>query len=200
MAELYSKYDNMKNGIKSFFSNLIKRLVELYHRFISLINNNKGISILLAAVIIFGITGDYIFPFIWATVLYLLTILYKVTENKKEKEVLELLDLEGFKELNGILDSYVEECYNRDVGFFNPNIISDYISEKEQKRLMQELKDSVASNMSVNFRKKLELYYGENRVDSILATKCFIFVTLLAANNNQSIYNKTPVNAKTTKK
>lgn len=200
MAELYSKYDNLNNGIKSFFSNLVKKLLEIYHRIISAISNNKGISILLASIIIFGITGDYVFPFIWATVLYLLTLLYNMLENKKEKEVLTLLDFDEFKELNGILDSYVEECYNRDVGFFNPNIISDYISEKEQKRLMQELKDSVASNLSASFRKKLELYYGENRVDTILATKCFIFITLLAANNNQSIYNKTPINAKNIKK
>ena len=61
---------------------------------------------------------------------------------------------------------------------------------------MQELKNSVASNMSRSFRKKIELYYGDDRLDSILSTKCFIYITLLAAGNNSSIYQNTFTNNK----
>ena len=96
--------------------------------------------------------------------------------------------------MDKILDLYIEECYNRDVGFFHPNIMNDYVSEKEQIALMQELKDSVASNMSKAFRKKLELYYGDDRLGSILSSKCFIYITLLAAGNNRVIYQQKPIN------
>ncbi len=103
--------------------------------------------------------------------------------------MIELVEFDQFKELDKVLDKYIEECYNRDVGFFNPTAVSDYISENEQIRLMKELKDSVASNMSEVFKNKLELYYGKDRVPNILSTKCFIFITLMAAGNNKAIYS-----------
>lgn len=189
MAELYSKYDNLKNNAKAFFTNLFIKLKTLYLFILDNINNHKGIYILLASIVIYLISGDYVFPFIWATVLYLLTLAYDYINYKKEKEMIELVEFDQFKELDKVLDKYIEECYNRDVGFFNPTAVSDYLSEKEQIRLMKELKDSVASNMSEVFKNKLELYYGKDRVPNILSTKCFIFITLMAAGNNKAIYS-----------
>lgn len=194
MAEFYSKYDNLRNNIKWFFNNLFLNIRIGTDSIIKNILDHKGIYILLASIIIFLISGDYIFPFVWATVLYILTLAYKYLDHKKEKELLELIEFDQFKELDKILDLYIEECYNRDVGFFHPNIMNDYVSEKEQIALMQELKDSVASNMSRTFRKKLELYYGDDRLGSILSSKCFIYITLLAAGNNRVIYQQKPIN------
>lgn len=189
MAELYSKYDNLKNNAKAFFTNLFIKLKTLYLFILDNINNHKGIYILLVSIVIYLISGDYVFPFVWATVLYLLTLAYDYLNYKKEKEMIELVEFDQFKELDKVLDKYIEECYNRDVGFFNPTAVSDYISENEQIRLMKELKDSVASNMSEVFKNKLELYYGKDRVANILSTKCFIFITLMAAGNNKAIYS-----------
>lgn len=188
MAELYSKYDNFRNAVKGLFTTFFLNLKIGLDFILKNILDHKGLYILIASIAIFLISGDYIFPFVWATVLYLLTLAYRYLDYKKEKELLDLIKFDQFQELDKILDAYIEECYNRDVGFFNPKIINDYISEKEQIRLMQELKNSVASNMSKSFRKKFELYYGEDRLDSILSTKCFIYITLLAAGNNSSIY------------
>ena len=196
MAEFYSKYDNFRNAVKGIFTTFFLNLKIGTDSIIKNILDHKGIYILLASIIIFLISGDYIFPFVWATVLYILTLAYKYLDNKKEKELLELIEFDQFKELDKVLDLYIEECYNRDVGFFHPNIVNDYISEKEQITLMQELKDSVASNMSKTFRKKLELYYGDDRLGSILSSKCFIYITLLAAGNNRAIYQKPITNDK----
>lgn len=196
MAELYSKYDNFRNAVKGLFTTFFLNLKIGTDSILKNILDHKGLYILIASIAIFLISGDYIFPFVWATVLYLLTLAYRYLDYKKEKELLDLIKFDQFQELDKILDAYIEECYNRDVGFFNPNIINDYVSEKEQIRLMQELKNSVASNMSRSFRKKMELYYGDDRLDSILSTKCFIYITLLAAGNNSSIYQNTFTNNK----
>lgn len=196
MAELYSKYDNFRNAVKGLFTTFFLNLKIGIDSILKNILAHKGLYILIASIAIFLISGDYIFPFVWATVLYLLTLAYRYLDYKKEKELLDLIKFDQFQELDKILDAYIEECYNRDVGFFNPKIINDYVSEKEQIRLMQELKNSVASNMSRSFRKKIELYYGNDRLDSILSTKCFIYITLLAAGNNSSIYQNTFTNSK----
>lgn len=67
-------------------------------------------------------------------------------------------------------------------------------NSKAENKLINELKDSLASNMSPSLRRKIELYYGEGRVEYILSIKCLTYITSIAANSKRAIYNIKPLN------
>lgn len=149
--------------------------------------NNKGMFILVVTLIATLATGMYYVVPLWGTVLYLLLLATNIFNYKKEKDAIDDIDISTFNKLDAVLDNYIQNCYTRDVGFYRPKS-NDYITEKEQNKELGELLDSVAKNISPSMREKLERYYGKHNVDSILARKCLVFISLLAANNNKNIY------------
>ena len=149
--------------------------------------NNKGMTILVGTLISTLATGMYCIVPLWGTVLYLLLLATNIFNYKKEKDAIDDIDISTFNNLDTVLDNYIQNCYTRDVGFYRPKS-DEYITEKEQNKELSELLDSVARNISPSMREKLERYYGKHNVDSILARKCLVFISLLAANNNKNIY------------
>ena len=97
MAELYSKYDNFRNAVKGLFTTFFLNLKIGIDSILKNILAHKGLYILIASIAIFLISGDYIFPFVWATVLYLLTLAYRYLDYKKEKELLDVIKFDQFQ-------------------------------------------------------------------------------------------------------
>jgi hypothetical protein len=133
--------------------------------------------------------------------LYSLILLKKYLDFRIHKEEMDSIDLdrlllsnddplkkEGVSELIG---NYVEDCFNRDVLFFNVFKDDDYIDESTEKRLLSELCDSAAANMSRTMRDKLALYYGRDNLDIIIGRKCFATITMFVAKHNHKIYDGT---------
>ena len=83
---------------------------------------NKGLSILILAIIISILTGDKFTYFFWGTILYLLIHHTKKVEDKKESDILKEIDFKllgsGDDSLSALLDQFIADCFNRDVIFF----------------------------------------------------------------------------------
>ena len=128
---------------------------------------------------------------------------YKSNENF-DKEILKMIDIEriGFtqeknnekkKSITDIIGEYVEDCFNRDVLFFRPYEKTQYISQDEEKLLLQELLDSAASNISPHVKEILGWYVNEDSVDKIIGRKCLQTITLFVADHNKHIIITEPI-------
>lgn len=153
---------------------------------------------IMIATIIFFITGylngDLNYYFALGVILYGITS-YREANKPKEQSKFDTIPMEidifkfgkGDNSISKILDDYIDDCFTRDVLFFRVNNI-DYIPEKEEKKILNTLLDSVAANMSPYLKRKFDYYYGDGRTDIILARKCLIVVSMYVANNNKNIY------------
>lgn len=183
----YHKY-NFINWYRGLKTSMYNRIVSIF----KLSMDNKGLSILILSILLSILTRDNFTYFFWGTVLYLL--IHHTNRIKEEKEYDKLQDIDfkllgaGEESLSAILDQFIADCFNRDVIFFRGIKDKEYINDKDEKEMLNTLLNSVASGLSPILRDKLALYYG-NQLDSILARKCFITVSLFVANNNKNIYN-----------
>lgn len=183
----YYKY-NFSTWYKNKKFNIKNKLISLFKAAMG----NKGLSILILAIIISILTGDKFTYFFWGTILYLLIHHTKRIEDKKESDRIKDIDFKllgsGDESLSAILDQFIADCFNRDVIFFRGIKDKEYINDKDEKEMLNSLLNSVAGGLSPILRDKLALYYGE-QLDRILARKCFITVSLFVANNNKNLYN-----------
>lgn len=135
-------------------------------------------------------------------ILYSMILAKKYLDHRMYKETMDSIDIDRLmlpkdnplikeQPISEIIGNYVEDCFNRDVLFFNVIKEDDYVDEPTEKRLLHELIDSVASNMSKPLRTKLALYYGEDSLDIVLGRKCLATVTLYVATHNHKIYDGT---------
>ena len=196
MINLYDKYTYIKLSIKSFFGKITNKISRFKSFMIYSIKNNKGITIFLIAFALSVALDDKVFPLLWGTIIYLLTLCREILDTKKENKKIDLVSFDEYTKLDEILDQYVQECFLRDVAPFNLEAIQNekITNSKAENKLINELKDSLASNMSPSLRRKIELYYGEGRVEYILSIKCLTYVTSIAANSKRAIYNIKPLN------
>lgn len=195
--QLFRFYNNSIINLKKLFLFISNKLKLYIPKLWNTLYNNKGASILTIVLILSIWSGDYItYPF-WGAILYLLTFITKKFEYNKRKNELDSIDPLIFNKLDKELDEYIAACYTRDVAFYRPTLNAGYINEKEINAQLKELLDSVVISMGPNMRTKLELYYGKETLNSLIARKCYIQVSLLAANNNKNIHMRVPnINSK----
>lgn len=146
---------------------------------------------IITAMLLFFLPMEY-YAYIIPTSLsiYILHLLTLYTKHTIEKESIELLDFNYFKdkadESEDVLDGFINECFTRYLVLFRAYKDMEYINEKEEMIMRKELLDMIVSSLSPLFLKKMRLYYGSN-VETILSQKAFIKVTLFVANNNKQI-------------
>lgn len=130
-------------------------------------------------------------------VLYGSVLMKQYIRHRIEKETLDSLDLDKIsnKEKNNsiidILNTYIENCFDRDVLFYAVIKHDDYIDAETEKRLLDELLDSALLNMSDEVRLKLSKYLGSENLIRIMGRICMTTVTIFVANHNKNIYQKT---------
>lgn len=179
---------NTKNKIVGFFSYLWDKIYikDTFKRTI------VYIGLVLS---ILGILLNQILEFLILYVV-IVTLLYigREYEDYKARKIIDSLDV--FKmgmddnSLSHLLDSYIDDCFTRDVLFFKGVHENMYVNEKLENMLRDELLNSVIKNMSPYIRTKLDYYYGKGSTDIIIGRKCFIKVAMFAATNNKAIYSK----------
>ena len=179
---------NTKNKIVGFFSYLWDK-VYIKDTF------KRAVVYIGLTLSILGILLNQILEFLILYVV-IVTLLYigREYEDYKARKIIDSLDV--FKmgmddnSLSHLLDSYIDDCFTRDVLFFKGVHENMYVNEKLENMLRDELLNSVIKNMSPYIRTKLDYYDGKGSTDIIIGRKCFIQVSMFAATNNKTIYSK----------
>lgn len=137
--------------------------------------------------------------YIIVSLLFLLIILDIVKDHLDKKIQLEQfkyvdLDYFNFNKTNGLdpLDAYIDICMSNRLILMGYKEGS-YITEVQEKEILKEVLEEVASNMGHLMKSKFELIYGVGHVDEVLANKCFIKVSLFVANNNKPRYSNNEI-------
>lgn len=137
--------------------------------------------------------------YIIVSLLFLLIILDIVKDHLDKKIQLEQfkyvdLDYFNFNKTNGLdpLDAYIDICMSNRLILMGYKEGS-YITEVQEKEILKEVLEEVASNMGHLMKSKFELIYGVGHVDEVLANKCFIRVSLFVANNNKPRYSNSEI-------
>lgn len=150
-----------------------------------------GLVILLVTIFLSLFTKDINTYGLWGTVLYLLTIIYRFISLKMDLYKADRVDLEELKKLNDItkpsvLDSIIEDCFNRNLLMFHTRnfMKKGYINSKEEQLMVNDLLDNLAYYITPYVKKKLEIYYGDN-LERIITEKVVIRVALYASDHNK---------------
>ena len=156
--------------------------------------NNVAYSLIVISIILSILFCDKFTFFILGIIVYILYLKKEKFEFEKRKFEIDSIDLrfmnvDNPESISKILDNYIEDCFNRDVLFPRGLKKDEYINATTEREMLDALLDSVTNNISVQLRNKLDLYYGKDRTDIIIGRKCFVYVSLFAANSNKSTYN-----------
>lgn len=188
--QIMRKLDDSKLSISNKISSLSDNSKNAYESVSNYIINHKGKSILVVSFLL-SLMDSCIWLF-WGTVLYLLVELHRYLNYKMKRNDMNSLDVKLLSDkdtgIDKILSDYVEECFARDVLFFRGDT-ENYINNKSENEMLNQLLDVCATNISPLIREKLEQYYGEGNVDKIIGRKCFSTVTVFVANKNKNIYH-----------
>ena len=188
--QIMRKLDDSKLSISNKISSLSDNSKNAYESVSNYIINHKGKSILVVSFLL-SLMDSCIWLF-WGTVLYLLVELHRYLNYKMKRNDMNSLDVKLLSDkdtgIDKILSDYVEECFARDVLFFRGET-ENYINNKSENEMLNQLLDVCAANISPLMREKLEQYYGEGNVDKIIGRKCFSTVTVFVANKNKNIYH-----------
>ena len=190
LRQIMIKFDDAKLSISNKISSLSDNSKNAYESVSNYIINHKGKSILVVSFLL-SLIDSCIWLF-WGTVLYLLVELHRYLNYKMKRNDMNSLDVKLLSDkdtgIDKILSDYVEECFARDVLFFRGDT-ENYINNKSENEMLNQLLDVCATNISPLMREKLEQYYGEGNVDKIIGRKCFSTVTVFVANKNKNIYH-----------
>lgn len=191
IRDLFERY-NDRVVLKNKMELIMIIVKEKMKKIIDYIDTHKGLIIFIATLflcIIDNIRYQYIIP---ASILYVLVIINRLYNHKVEKDKLDMIDMKEYVDIcseQGALDKYINDCFNRQYLLYIGYKDKSYINKEEENKMLKDLLDDVALNMSREMRDKLKLYYG-SRIDYILTEKCYITVMLFVANNNKTIYEK----------
>lgn len=199
-------YEKLKQKYINFDSDIFKLkylqckslIVKIYSEILRRIIKNKGPSIFFLVLLLYIINGNLLINTICGSILYLMILANRLLNHKMKKDRLNMINLKEFNDFNkidgneNILDIYINDIFSRYIILNEGTINSTYINEKTEKAMLKALLDQCARNMSKDLRDKLMLYYGTEGFPNIMTEKCYIKVSLYAANINKSLYAKAP--------
>ena len=180
-------------------SNTVKETIELSKK---ALETYPGYCILFFMILSF-IKYDLITVSISGCIIYITILIKQYIKNKIEQENIKSIDLDRVgsiiegsdkKSILDIINDHVENCFDRDVLFFNVIDKDDYITSEVERSLLNELLDSALINMSNEVRIKLSQYVGSDNLTHLIARRCMMVVTIFVANHNKNIYQRTKEN------
>lgn len=185
MNKIQMKYSQFKKKVQTIIEAL-QKMVEEY----------PGVVVLCTMMIIFPF-NDLITISVSGFVIYMAVLAKQYIKHRIERETLESLELDRFgnsienkKSVIDIINEYIENCFDRDVLFFNIIDKDDYIDSETERKLLNELLDSALLNMSEEMRVKLSRYVSDEGLTRIIGRRCMIVVTIFVANHNKNIYQQ----------
>ena len=195
MERVFIKKENIKSSLINTKNKIVEFFSYLWDKVYIKDTFKRTIVYIGLTLSILGILLNQILEFLILYVV-IVTLLYigREYEDYKARKIIDSLDV--FKmgmddnSLSHLLDSYIDDCFTRDVLFFKGVHENMYVNEKLENMLRDELLNSVIKNMSPYIRTKLDYYYGKGNTDIIIGRKCFIKVAMFAATINKTIYTK----------
>ena len=167
------------NKIQMKYSQFKKEMERIIEALKEMITEYPGVVILCIMIIIFPF-NDLITISVSGFIIYMAVLAKQYIKHRIERETLESLELDRFgnstenkKSIIDIINEYIENCFDRDVLFFN---IID--------------KDSALLNMSEDMRIKLSRYVSDEGLTRIIGRRCMMVVTIFVANHNKNIYQQ----------
>lgn len=183
--------------IQTCYKKFIQKKDEFVQILIDMLSIYPGWVTLGVMLIIFPF-NDLISITVSGSIIYLTILCRQYIKHKIEKDTLDSIDMDRFgnslenkKSILDIINDYIENCFDRDVLFFNVIDKDDYIDTETERRLLNELLDSSLVNMSEQMRLKLSIYVTDEALTRIIARRCMMVVTIFVANHNKNIYQRT---------
>lgn len=189
IKEVVKKMLDNHPTLKIWYIDLKRWVVNLYYN----IMENKGKVICLCCLILCLLGPLHPLDYaLLASILYAAILCRELVDHKKEKDILDSVDIHYFetanKNLEDPLDGYIDACINEYMILYRGLNNNAYINDKEEQNIRKGVLDIVASNFGPLMKKKFEMYYGHGQVTNILAKKCFIRISLYVANVNKALY------------
>ena len=201
-ARILMEWMDYMNQMKPKVSKTINNVMDAIEDLLFILDSSPGWIILIFAILFLLLGLPIIGVSIGSALLYASIQLSKYVKHKKEMDLLDRIDIDRIglsimdpnkpltkQSITNLLGEYVEDCFNRDVLFFNPIENKDFVDSATEKRLLNELLDSATSNISPLVIKKLGLYIGEENVMKIIGRKCLAHITIFVAQHNHILYD-----------
>jgi len=175
--------------LKIWYIDLKRFVLNIYYH--TMENKGKVIFLFCVGLSLFGSRHPLDYA-VLASILYAAILCRELVDHKKEKDLLDSVDIHYFetanKNLEDPLDGYIDSCINEYMILYRGLNNNAYINDKEEQNIRKGVLDIVASNFGPLMKKKFEMYYGHGQVTNILAKKCFIRISLYVANINKVLY------------
>jgi len=195
--------DEIVDNNKEFWENRKNTIIDKYHTLLDHMTKHPAIYIIIFSIIINLYFLDYLalfFSSLSGALFYGCIELHNWLKFRKEKEYFDSIDLSLIKLYNpqdpqkytitNLLGEFVEDCFNRDILFYQAFNKDEYINSAKEDELLKELIDRCTITMSPLLRKKLGLYFGEENIDILIGRQCFSIITMFVATHNKNIYSK----------
>lgn len=187
---IIDKIDDKKESFISWKKKTIETVKDKSNKFIS----NEGKAIFIFSVLFAAITKDYFTFALIGCMVYGIILIKRYMNHKAKMDKMKLIDIDyfNFEKTKGVdpIDAFIDDCFNRYLILYRGYKEGQYLTNKDEKQILKYLVEEVSSHLSPLMRGKLALYYGDS-LDDLLATKCFIRVSLYAASQKKSLYEET---------
>lgn len=187
---IIDKIDDKKDSFKEWKKKTGENLKDKFNKFIS----NEGKAIFIFSVLFAAITKSYFTFALIGCMIYGLILCKRYLNHKAKMEKMRMIDIDyfNFDKNKGVdpIDAFIDDCFNRYLILYRGYKEGQYLTSKDEKQILKYLVEEVSSHLSPLMRDKLALYYGDS-LDDLLATKCFIRVSLYAASQKKSLYEET---------
>lgn len=187
---IIDKIDDKKESFISWKKKTIETVKDKSNKFIS----NEGKAIFIFSVLFAAITKDYFTFALIGCMIYGIILIKRYMNHKAKMDKMKLIDIDyfNFEKTKGVdpIDAFIDDCFNRYLILYRGYKEGQYLTNKDEKQILKYLVEEVSSHLSPLMRGKLALYYGDS-LDDLLATKCFIRVSLYAASQKKSLYEET---------
>lgn len=195
VERVFIKKENIKTRLENIKNKITSVMVSIKNTFYIEDRLLRAAMIIGIFFIVVGSINNQLLEYLSLyTIICALMYISRMYNEYREQKIIDSIDI--FKigmdddSLSNLIDSYIDDCFTRDVLFFRGINSNVYVNEKLENELRNELLNSVVNNMSPYVRTKLDYYYGKGRTDIIIGRKCFIKVAMFAATNNKTIYSK----------
>lgn len=179
--------------VRKFFhkvENLYKDILHVISLVCGNIKKYTGVWVMILSSLMYIYNGNIYESIILGLSIYIMNLIYRYYKHKTYIDVLDRVDLEDLEKTllskNGdtLLDLIIEDCFSRNLVLYHSYSLKGYINSTEERKILENLLDSIALYLSPDVKKKLQLYYGSS-LENILTEKCLIRVSVYAADHNK---------------
>lgn len=111
----------------------------------------------------------------------------KDIELKKYQIHVANINTESSKDIQAILDNFIQECIDDYLATHPEMAKKHYITDDEETKLRSDIGQLISLRLSDAMYNKLSIYYNPYTMSSIIAEKIYIKITTFVVRNNTSL-------------